>query len=65
VKDLALHVALFLVVSFAIVLLGSFYADAHDRAALGALPRRLATFLLGCAVLSAILLACEFLFARV
>ena len=64
-SELALHLALFLVVSFAIVLMGSFYADAHDRAALSALPRRLATFLLGCAVLAAILLACEFLFARV
>ena len=64
-SDLLLHVALFLVVSFAIVLLGSFYADAHDRAALGALPRRLTTFLLGCAVLAAILLACEYFFARV
>jgi hypothetical protein len=32
---------------------------------LGAISRRLVIFLLGCAVLVAILLACEFLFARV
>jgi hypothetical protein len=59
VKDIGIHALLFVVVSFAIVLLGSFYADAEDRPALKVLPRRLLVFLAGCAVLAGIMLILE------
>lgn len=58
-NDLFVHVLLYLVVAFAIVLLGSFYAEADDRKALRALPRRLAVFLIGSTVLAVVMLIAE------
>jgi len=63
VKDLSVHVLLFLVVSSVIVLMSSFYAEAEDGKALAGFPRRLVVFLFGCAVLVAIMLVCEHTFA--
>jgi len=65
VKDLPVHVLLFLLVSAVIVLMGSFYAEAEDGKALQGFPRRLGVFLFGCAVLVGIMLVCEHTFAGV
>ena len=51
-NDLVVHVLLFVLVSAAIVLLGSFHAEAEDRRALRGYPRRLLVFLFGSAVLA-------------
>jgi hypothetical protein len=50
--ELLRHLLLFALVSFAIVLLGTFHAEADDRPALRALPRRSLTFLVGCGILA-------------
>lgn len=50
--ELLRHVLLFGVISFAIVLLGTFHAEAGDRRAFAALPRRALTFLVGCGILA-------------
>ncbi len=63
--NLVLHVALFLVVAAAIVVLGSFYSERDDAAALRSLPRRFTYFLLGCAALTAVMLVLEALFVSV
>jgi hypothetical protein len=65
VSDLLIHLLLFGVVSFAIVLMGSFFSETDDARALRSLPRRLAVFLFGCAVLAGIMLAVEHTFAAV
>ncbi len=64
-NDLFMHLVLFLVASAAIVALGAFYSDPDDRRALRSLPRRLATFIVGCAVLTALILICEHTLASV
>jgi hypothetical protein len=64
-KDVGTHVALFFLISLAIAAMSAVYAEADDRAALKSLPRRFTTFVVGCAVLTAIMLACEHLFASV
>lgn len=64
-NDLGTHVALFAIVSFVIVTVGAFYADRDDRAAFRSLPRRYAMFVLGCAILTAVMLVCEHTFASV
>ncbi len=64
-KDLPIHLLLFVLVSAVIVLLGSFYAEAEDSQALRGFPRRLGVFLLGCAVLVGVMLICEHTFAGV
>ena len=58
-KDIGVHVLLFLIVSFAIAVLGSMFADSRDEAALRGLPRRFLVFLAGCAILTALMLLCE------
>jgi hypothetical protein len=63
--SLLVHCALFLVVSVAIVVLGSFFSDADDARALHSLPRRLAVFLGGCVLLALIVLVLEHTFATV
>lgn len=62
-NDLGVHIALFLAISVAIVTLGSFYSEPDDAKALRGLPRRLLTFVIGCAILAAIVLVCEHTFA--
>jgi hypothetical protein len=63
VKDLGVHLLLFLTIAVAIVTLGVFYSDAEDRPAFRAWPRRMLTFCVGCLVLVAIMLVCEHTFA--
>ncbi|HVS20176.1 MAG TPA: hypothetical protein VMT18_16350 [Planctomycetota bacterium] len=57
------HLVLFLGASVPIVVLGAFYAEPDDARAFAALPRRFATFLVGCGVLALIMLALEHTFA--
>jgi len=50
--ELLRHLLLFAVVSFAIVLLGTFHAEVGDAPAFRALARRSLTFLVGCGILA-------------
>jgi hypothetical protein len=50
--ELLRHLLLFAVISAAIVLLGTFHAEAEDRRAFAALPRRALTFVVGCGILA-------------
>lgn len=62
-NDIVIHALLFLVIALAIVTLGVFYSEADDAAARSAWPKRMLTFLVGCAVLVAVMLVCEHTFA--
>lgn len=62
-NDIVIHALLFLVIALAIVTLGVFYSEADDAAARAAWPKRMLTFLVGCAVLVAVMLVCEHTFA--
>ena len=42
------HVILFLALSFAIVVMGAFYAEPEDAPALRSVPRRYAVFVVAC-----------------
>lgn len=64
-KDLPVHLALFAVISLAIVTVAAMYAQPSDRQALASVPRRFAVFVIGCAILAAVMLAAEHLFASV
>lgn len=64
-KDLPIHILLFLLSGFVIVVVGSMFAEPEDEAMLKALPRRLLTFFLGCAVVVTVMLICEHTFASV
>lgn len=64
-RDLWTHLGLFLLVAFVIVVLGAFYGETDDREAFKSLPRRFLTFVIGCIVLTAIVLICEHTFAAV
>jgi hypothetical protein len=62
-NDLLVHLLLFLAISIAIVTLGAFYSEPDDARALRSLPRRFATFAIGCTVLAVVMLICEHTFA--
>ncbi len=63
--DLWVHIALFILLAVPIVVLGAFYNEQDDRAALASLPRRLGVFVFSCALLTAVMLFCEHTFAAV
>ena len=63
--DPAIHILLFVVISAAIVMMTAFFTDTADLTALKGLPRRLGVFLVGCAILTALMLFCEHTFATV
>jgi len=63
--SLAIHLALFLAVAVAIVVLGAFHAERDDAKALRSLPRRFVIFLLGCTVLAGVMLLLEQVFVSV
>jgi hypothetical protein len=65
VIDPAVHILLFVVISAAIVLMSAFFSESEDVRALKGMPRRLAVFVVGCAVLTALMLVCEHTFASV
>ena len=59
------HVILFLALSFAIVVMGAFYAEPEDAPALRSVPRRYVVFVVACATVAGVMLALEYLFASV
>ena len=59
------HVILFLALSFAIVVMGAFYAEPEDAPALRSVPRRYAVFVVACAIVAGVMLALEYVFASV
>lgn len=63
--SLGTHIGFFLVLAFAIVLLGAFYAEAEDDVAWKSMPRRYGVFVLSCAAITAVMLACQWMFAGV
>jgi hypothetical protein len=65
VRDLPLHLALFALISFAIVLLSGMYSEPDDAKLVRALPRRFVVFVLGCTVVAGLVLLFEHTFARV
>jgi H+/Cl- antiporter ClcA len=65
VKDPLIHALLFLVTSAVIVALGTCYSERSDERAKKLYPRRLLRFLIGCAIVAAILLVFERTLARV
>lgn len=64
-KDLGLHILLFLVISAAIVLSSAFFSERDDRRALASFPRRYMVFVIGCSVLAGILLLIGATFASI
>ncbi len=61
--DAFVHLILFLAISLGIVTMGVFYSEADDAAARAVWPKRMFTFLVGCAVLVVVMLVCEHTFA--
>jgi hypothetical protein len=59
---LVLHVAFFLLLALAIVVLSAFYAEVEDGAALRTVPRRFVRFVGACAAVAAVMLVLEALF---
>ena len=64
-NDLGVHIALFLVISAAIVLCGAFYSEPDDRKALRLFPKRFLWFVGGCLILVAVVLVIEHTVASV
>jgi hypothetical protein len=64
-SELAIHIGLFLIVSLAIVGMGSCYSDAADEPALRNFPRRYLMFVAGCSVLALVMLILEHTIASV
>jgi len=63
--DLWVHLALFVLLAIPIVVLGAFYSELDDKAALASIPRKMAVFLFSCGLLTAVMLFCEHTFASV
>jgi hypothetical protein len=63
--NLGAHIAFFLVLSFAIVILSAFYSEVEDGPALRSVPKRYAVFVGACAVVAGVMLLLEYLFASV
>jgi hypothetical protein len=59
------HLAFFLVLSLAIVVMSAFYSEPEDARALRSVPRRYAMFVVACAVIAAVMLVLERVFASV
>ena len=63
--NLGAHIAFFLLLSFAIVILSAFYSEVEDGPALRSVPKRYAVFVGACAVVAGVMLLLEYLFASV
>lgn len=61
-NDLGFHLFLFLCVAVAIVVASAVYAEPDDSKALKTLPRRLGFLVIGCGVLTGVMLLCQALF---
>ncbi len=64
-NGLIVHVGLFAVLSFAVVVMGALYAEPDDRKALASVPRRFTVFMLSCALVAGLMLVLEHTFASV
>jgi len=64
-NDLGFHLVLFLVVGSVIVAISAFYTEREDARALAIVPRRLAFFLAGCALVALLMLVLEHTVASV
>jgi hypothetical protein len=64
-NDIWTHLALFLALSAVIVLMSAFFSESSDRAALKSFPRRLFVFIVGCGILTGVLLFFEHTLASV
>lgn len=60
--NLAFHLAFFLLLALAIVVLSAFYSEAEDGPALRSVPRRFAVFVGACAAVAVVMLVLETLF---
>ena len=58
-NDLGVHLGLLALISLAIVTLGGFFNHQGDDEALKDLPKRYLIFLVGCAVVAAVMLVIE------
>ena len=58
-NDLGVHLGLLALISLAIVTLGAFFNHQGDEEALKDLPKRYMVFLVGCAVVAAVMLVIE------
>ena len=64
-KDLPIHLALFVLAGAIIVTVSAMFAEPDDAKMLRILPRRLLTFFLGCAAVVVVMLVCEHTFASI
>ena len=64
-SDFVGHAGFFLALSFAIVVMGAFYAEPEDGPALRSIPRRYAVFVVSCAAVAGGMLVLEHFFASV
>lgn len=64
-NDILIHLLLFGLVSAAIVLMSAFFAEPEDGPALRQYPKRLLVFIIGCGILTGVLLIFEHTLASV
>ena len=64
-NDLGTHLLLFLVISTVIVMMSAFFSEREDGPALRSFPRRFVYFLVGCGLLTGLMLAAEATLASV
>ena len=58
-NDLGIHILLFAITGFVIVVLSSLFSESDDSAAFKTIPRRLMYFFAGCAGVAAVMLLAE------
>ena len=63
--NLLAHVGFFLALSLVIVIMSAFYSEADDAPALRSVPRRYLVFVGACALVAAVMLVLEAVFASV
>jgi len=59
-NDLGVHLGLLVLISLAIVTLGAFFNHREDEDAVKDIPKRFVIFLVGCAVVAAIMFVVEY-----
>lgn len=64
-NDLWVHLLLFVILSAVIVLMSAFFSEPEDGPALRSFPKRLVVFLVGCGILTGVLLLFEHTLASV
>jgi hypothetical protein len=64
-NDIGIHVLLFVVVGFVIVVISAMFSEPDDAKALRVIPRRLAYFFSGCTAVALVMLLLEYTLASV